>query len=220
MSPFTRLVMLAAVAAAPLTTLITPSAARSYPIDCAILLCMVGGFPASAECSAAKAEVIRRITPWPVEPPLQLWRCPMGIDPEVAAIAGITPPQLGPDGLTPEVRAYRDAMEIYHIRYRRFSDTGGDIMVEDSTQAGTYGRTGAFSWQRASFEQGPAWLAEAVGGKHVTLRVCIRDNDTRCLAYQTIGSVNRGQREFTSLRGVALRYRDHTGAYHHQFVRY
>lgn len=197
-----------------------PVPSTAYPVDCAILLCMAGGFPASAECSAAKAEVIRRITPWPVEPPLQLWRCPMGIDGEAAAITGITPPQLGPNGLPPEVRAYRDAMEIYHIRYRRFRDKEGDIVVNDSTQAGAYGRTGAFSWQRASFEEGPAWLAEAVDGKRVTLRVCIRDNDTGCLAYQTIGSVNRGKRELMSLRGVAFRYRDYTGAYHHEFVRY
>lgn len=198
-----------------------PALSAAYPIDCAILLCMAGGFPASTECSMAKAEVIRRITPWPIEPPLQLWRCPMKVSPKDAALAGIIPPQLGPDGLTPEVRAYRNAMEIYHIRYRRFRDPqGGDILVEDSTQAGTYGRTGVFSWQRASFEDGPAWLADAVGGHRVTLRVCLRDNDTGCLAYQTVGSVNRGRRDLTSLRGVAFRYRDHTGAYHYQFVRY
>ena len=210
----------ASVAVLGLTAFSPAKQANAYPIDCAILLCMAGGFPPSAECTAAQVEVIRRVTPWPIEPPLQLWRCPMGIDPKVAALVGITTPQLGPDGMTPEARAYRDAMEIYHIRYRRFRDTGGDIMVEDSTQAGTYGRTGAFSWQRASFEQGPAWLADAVGGKRVTLRVCIRDSETGCLSYQTIGSVNRGQRELTSLRGVAFRYRDHTGDYHHQFVLY
>lgn len=54
-----------------------PSQAVSYPIDCAILLCLSGGWPASAECAAARAEFIRRITPWPIEPPLQIWRCPM-----------------------------------------------------------------------------------------------------------------------------------------------
>lgn len=209
-----RYLSAAALALAP------PVPSAAYPIDCAILLCMAGGFPASAECSAAKAEVIRRITPWPIEPPLQLWRCPMGIDPEVAALAGITPLQLGVDGLTPEVRAYRDAMEIYHIRYRRFRDKQGDLLIEDSTQVGTYGRTGAFSWLGASFEEGPAWLAEAVGGRRVVLRVCTRDNDTGCLTYQTVRTVNRGQRELISLRGVAFRYRDHTGTYHHQFVRY
>ena len=52
--------------------------AQTYPIDCAILLCLSGGWPASEPCSRARAEFIRRITPWPVEPPLQVWRCPMG----------------------------------------------------------------------------------------------------------------------------------------------
>ncbi len=51
--------------------------ASAYPIDCAIFLCLAGGWPSSADCVAAKAEFIRRITPYPVEPPLQLWRCPM-----------------------------------------------------------------------------------------------------------------------------------------------
>ena len=57
----------------------TPSPAEAYPIDCAILLCLAGGWPASAPCVAARAEFIRRITPWPIEPPLQIWRCPMGM---------------------------------------------------------------------------------------------------------------------------------------------
>ena len=53
--------------------------AQSYQIDCAILLCLSGGWPASVPCARARAEFIRRITPWPVEPPLQIWRCPMGV---------------------------------------------------------------------------------------------------------------------------------------------
>ncbi len=52
--------------------------AQTYPIDCAILLCLSGGWPSSVPCARARAEFIRRITPWPVEPPLQIWRCPMG----------------------------------------------------------------------------------------------------------------------------------------------
>ena len=55
-----------------------PVAAQSYQIDCAILLCLSGGWPASTPCARARAEFIRRITPWPIEPPLQIWRCPMG----------------------------------------------------------------------------------------------------------------------------------------------
>ena len=56
----------------------SPARAQTYPIDCAILLCLSGGWPASVPCARARAEFIRRITPWPVEPPLQIWRCPMG----------------------------------------------------------------------------------------------------------------------------------------------
>lgn len=52
--------------------------AQTYQIDCAILLCLAGGWPASEPCARARVEFIRRITPWPVEPPLQIWRCPMG----------------------------------------------------------------------------------------------------------------------------------------------
>lgn len=62
---------------AVLVFLAQTSSAAAAPIDCAILLCMAGGFPPSTECAAAKAEMIRRITPVPVEPPLQIWRCPM-----------------------------------------------------------------------------------------------------------------------------------------------
>lgn len=54
-----------------------PAVAQNYPIDCAILLCLAGGWPASVPCARARAEFIRRITPWPIEPPLQIWNCPM-----------------------------------------------------------------------------------------------------------------------------------------------
>lgn len=56
----------------------TRAQAQAYQIDCAILLCLSGGWPASVPCARARAEFIRRVTPWPVEPPLQIWRCPMG----------------------------------------------------------------------------------------------------------------------------------------------
>lgn len=60
------------------TFAMSASRAEAYQIDCAILLCLSGGWPSSAECTAARAVFIHRITPWPVEPPLQIWRCPMG----------------------------------------------------------------------------------------------------------------------------------------------
>ena len=70
----------AALLAVALTgpTVPTQARAQTYQIDCAILLCLSGGWPASTPCARARAEFIRRITPWPVEPPLQIWRCPMG----------------------------------------------------------------------------------------------------------------------------------------------
>lgn len=67
------------------------TSAQTYPIDCAILLCLSGGWPASEPCSRARAEFIRRITPWPVEPPLQIWRCPMGASFEPVDDPGRTP---------------------------------------------------------------------------------------------------------------------------------
>ncbi|MEO1140143.1 MAG: hypothetical protein AAFW87_11875 [Pseudomonadota bacterium] len=76
----------AALAAATFATAPQRAEAQSYQIDCAILLCLSGGWPASVPCARARAEFIRRITPWPVEPPLQIWRCPMGaaytVDPD------------------------------------------------------------------------------------------------------------------------------------------
>lgn len=50
----------------------------AFNVDCAMLLCLAGGWPKSAECTLAYATFIRRVTPWPIEPPLQIWRCPMG----------------------------------------------------------------------------------------------------------------------------------------------
>ena len=43
--------------------------ARAYDMDCAIMLCMAGGFPPSAVCAAAYRTMVQRITPWPSRPP-------------------------------------------------------------------------------------------------------------------------------------------------------
>ncbi len=39
------------------------ASAQSYQVDCAILLCLAGGWPASAPCAHARAVFIQRITP-------------------------------------------------------------------------------------------------------------------------------------------------------------
>ncbi|MFA8387522.1 MAG: hypothetical protein ACEPO2_18020 [Pelagibaca sp.] len=79
MRPSLKKLVFSATFALALTGLSVPMPARAqtYPIDCAILLCLAGGWPASVPCARARAEFIRRITPWPIEPPLQIWRCPM-----------------------------------------------------------------------------------------------------------------------------------------------
>ena len=64
--------------AAGLVLATEPASAQGYQVYCAILLSLAGGWPASAPCVHTRAIVIRTITPWPVEPPLQIWRCPIG----------------------------------------------------------------------------------------------------------------------------------------------
>lgn len=60
-------------------SLAAPPTAQAYQVDCAILICLAGGWPGSTECNEARSVFISRITPWPVEPPLQIWNCPLGV---------------------------------------------------------------------------------------------------------------------------------------------
>ena len=59
--------------------LAAPPAVQAYQVDCAILICLAGGWPGSTECKEARSVFISRIRPWPVEPPLQIWNCPLGV---------------------------------------------------------------------------------------------------------------------------------------------
>ena len=107
--------------------------AQTYQIDCAILLCLSGGWPASVPCARARAEFIRRITPWPVEPPLQIWRCPMG-----ASYRSIAPSN--------------EPNRVYDVRYARQHESGrdGDCNRSAVIYLGTYGIQGEFSWARST----------------------------------------------------------------------
>lgn len=113
--------------------------AEAYPIDCAILLCLAGGFPASAECSAAHAEMIRRITPWPIEPPLQLWRCPMG----GAAISD----SVSTGGVQDEVRSYRAGIEVWQLSKSSMSSSGGREVYRTAVRH-FYNESGEFRRER------------------------------------------------------------------------
>lgn len=193
---------------------VTPAPVAAYQIDCAILLCLAGGFPASAECTAAKAEMIRRITPVPVEPPLQLWRCPMGLSPDVAEAIGMAAVTLGPDGLPDEVRKYRDAIELYEVKYTRHRSSD-DEWWSDNTRAGDYNDTsGDFFWKRESFVNGPDWLGEAVGGYREPI---YKYGDRGYFGRQIIGYRNKAHR---SIRAIAMRFQDWEGNYHIEVVHY
>ena len=222
---FAKRIMGAVVASA---ALIGGQPAAAYPIDCAILLCLAGGFPASAECGAAKAEMIRRITPWPIEPPLQLWNCPLSIPADLAAVIGMVDAGLGSDGLTDEVRGYRDGVEIYHIQSysrRNVGGSEGGEVVTDSTVRGVYDADGTFRWVRSSYEHGPEWLAVAVGGTRIQITECVRrrGRDGDCVEYKVVREENRarGAGGFLGhLRGVAIRTKDYEGKYTTEFVSY
>lgn len=189
--------------------------AAAYPIDCAILLCLAGGFPASAECTAAKAEVIRRITPIPVEPPLQMWNCPLRLDPALAKEIGLTL-ALGADGLTDEVRQYRDGIEIYQLNFMRRRSHDDEIVI-DSTLVGDYHpTTGDFVWKRGSYQHGPEWLAEVAGGTRRTIWAHTCERRFNCTP-----RVERYENDYAGrLRAIALRFKDYEGNYHTEFVRY
>lgn len=198
-----------------------PAVAQSYQIDCAILLCLAGGWPASVPCACARAEFIRRITPWPIEPPLQIWRCPMG-----ASFDGPTP-------LSPMERvfdiAFREEQEanaagrvdmpgvilaqaqeqadidisgeafdfvrsirVYHIQFSQRQNRDGDCIRSDGTRLGSYGLQGDYGWARSSV----AAVPEA--------------SDLAVPAY--CGSY--------SWRSVFVDWRDHAGNYGSEEVRY
>lgn len=204
------------------------SRTEAAPIDCAILLCLSGNWPSSAECSAARAEFIRRITPFPIEPPLQIWRCPMGasyspkqpaspverlydaaisdseapaelrLQPGTAELPSLTngeprtvrfpatlrqlkqdgaPPsgmlELAGDYSTENGRADIDisdrafdfvrSIRVYHVKFeaRKEKDYCGEI---DSTQVGTYGVQGGFSWRGYSARGVPSYVMPPVKG--------------------------------------------------------
>ena len=115
-----RLALAGALAVAAGLTLGTREA-RAYDMDCAILLCMAGGFPSSAVCSAAHAEMIRRITPWPSQPPFGV--CTYAAVP--VALGG-TGGSENLDISTPEYRWVRRTRVIWWRGKRWHSDEYGD----------------------------------------------------------------------------------------------
>ena len=151
--------------------------AHAYQVDCAILLCLAGGWPASAPCAHARAVFIRRITPWPIEPPLQIWRCPMGASfsaPAVESpmerlydIAFRDAPQVSvPQDPLPLVQVQSDeradidisgdafdfvrSIRVFHIQFSQRQNRDGDCIRSDGTRLGSYGTQGDYHWRGSS----------------------------------------------------------------------
>jgi hypothetical protein len=191
-----------------------PQAAKAYQVDCAILLCLAGGWPASAECAHARAVFIRRITPWPIEPPLQIWRCPMGVA-ELGPLQSKAP-RVWQTSVQADVgfaqvilaqivegRADVDisglefdfvrSIRVWDVRYYSHRERGRDDDCSEShnMRLGTYGTQGEFSWQRTTPAAAPQWVLPS--------RRCFSSNWRR---------------------GVGVEWKDHEGNHGYEWVAY
>ena len=173
----TRLRAAATLAATAVSlSLATPAAA--YPVDCAILLCLAGGWPASAECAHARTVFIARITPWPVEPPLQIWNCPMrstfrgeakpierlldvGVRGEPLVSIPATPwvLQLVQDRADVDISDpafdFVRSIRVFEITYQQRRNSDGDCNSWGAVYMGSYGSQGDYSRRRSSVSAVP-----------------------------------------------------------------
>ncbi|MFU8865594.1 MAG: hypothetical protein ACNA7O_16900 [Rhodobacterales bacterium] len=210
----------AAAAAITVTSLVgSVEPAQAYQVDCAILLCLAGGWPASAPCAHARAVFIRRITPWPIEPPLQIWRCPMGAS--FNSPAPLSPMERlhditfrnatqvsGSEDPTPPVQVQSDeqadidisgdafdfvrSIRVFHIQFSQERSRGGECITTDATRLGTYGDQGDYRWTGSSVAQVPP----------------------------ATELPNTGDCNWVSYRSVFVDWRDHEGNYSFEEVRY
>jgi len=195
------------------TAAVSPAAA--YPVDCAILLCLAGGWPASAECAHARAVFIRRITPWPIEPPLQIWNCPMRASfrgeakplerlfdiavrgeplvsiPETPWALQLVQDRADVDISDPAFDFVR-SIRVFEITYQQRRNQHGDCNSWGVVYMGTYGDQGDYSRRRSSVSAVPAASDLAVPAD--------------CRDYRH--------------RSVFVEWRDYEGSYGHEEVHY
>ena len=195
------------------TAVVSPAAA--YPVDCAILLCLAGGWPASAECAHARAVFIRRITPWPIEPPLQIWTCPMRASvhgeaqpierlfdiavrgeplvsiPETPWALQLVQDRADVDISDPAFDFVR-SIRVFEITYQQRRNQHGDCNSWGVVYMGTYGDQGDYSRRRSSVSAVPAASDLAVPAD--------------CRDYRH--------------RSVFVEWRDYEGSYGHEEVHY
>ncbi len=198
------------------TAAVTPAAA--YPVDCAILLCLAGGWPASAECAHARAVFIRRITPWPIEPPLQIWNCPMrasfrgearpldrlfniAVRGDLAAPA-MSFPEHGIEPMLIDAQADVDisdstfdfvrSIRVFEITYQQRRSSDGDCNSWGTVYMGSYGAQGDYTRRRSSTSAVPKASDFAIPAS--------------CSSYWH--------------RSVFVEWRDYQGTYGHEEVHY
>ena len=191
------------VLVAALLSIVSPQPAKAYQVDCAILLCLAGGWPASAECAHARAVFIRRITPWPIEPPLQIWRCPMGASTNTPLQNRANPAQIilaqlaEGGGADIDISGFEfdfvRSIRVWDVRYYSHRERGRDDDCSErySMNLGTYGTQGDFNWQRTTPASAPTWV--------IPSRRCSSSN---------------------SRRGVGVEWEDHLGNHGYEWVAY
>ena len=114
---------------------------QENPIDCEILICMAAGFPSASGCEPAFNEMVDRVTPWPIEPPLQIWNCPMNIPREYG--------NYEIDLASPEY-AFATSFKVFNVNIDADRDETGGCSRSSTIEVGTYDDTGAFQWQDVS----------------------------------------------------------------------
>lgn len=193
--------------------------AQAYPVDCAILLCLAGGWPASAPCTQARAVFIRRITPWPIEPPLQIWRCPMGAafsDParpspverlydisleeklwssaprDLPLLVPVQADEHADIDISGTAFDFVRSIRVYHVQYLQGESEKFGCRIQDQTRLGDYGTQGEFRWRASNAGVVPRATGFEIPGD--------------CATY--------------FYRGVIVDWRDHDGNYGFEEVRY
>lgn len=206
-----------AALAATAVSLSLAAPAEAYPVDCAILLCVAGGWPASAECAHARTVFIARITPWPIEPPLQIWNCPMRASfrgearpierlldiaargepvplasiPETPSALQLVQDRADVDISDPAFDFVR-SIRVFEITYQQRRSSDGDCNSWGAVYMGTYGSQGDYSRRRSSVSAVPAASDLAVPAD--------------CRSYWH--------------RSVFVEWRDFEGSYGHEEVHY
>lgn len=156
--------LVAAFAAAASITFAPPAAA--YPVDCAILLCLAGGFPSSEPCLRAKVVMMQRIMSFPFQPPLQIWNCPLRASvgasrPEAAVLevsmwddedwtgspGQLITPTAGSDlDISAPEFAFLRSLRVIRLRYRQQAGKESTCARDARVAIGRYNDQAEFAW--------------------------------------------------------------------------